>query len=212
MQAFLIVDVQNDFLPGGALVVPHADRVIPVINMLQEVFSCVIASKDWHPPNHMSFASCHKKKPGDIIEIDGREQELWPDHCIQGTYGAEFAPSLNTERIKKVFFKGVDPRIDSYSTFYDNAHLRSTGLSEYLHQLGVVEIYIAGLATDYCVKHTVLDASKLSLKINVILDGCRGIDLKPGDVDRAILEMKAAGAKVLNSSQVLSKGLLASQS
>jgi nicotinamidase/pyrazinamidase len=205
MKALLIVDVQNDFLPGGALAVPHGDQVIPVINALQQIFSCVIATKDWHPPDHISFASHHGKKVGEIIEVEGLKQELWPDHCVQGTRGAQFAPSLRTDKIQRIFFKGVDPLIDSYSTFYDNAHLRSTGLWEYLQSLGVNEIYIAGLATEYCVKYSVLDASKLGLKIHVVLDGCRGIDLKAGNTERAIEEMKAAKAQIINSDQLLAQ-------
>lgn len=203
MKAFLIVDLQNDFLPGGALGVENGDQIVPIINKLQEVFSLVIASKDWHPPNHTSFASTHKRKPGEVITIDGIEQILWPDHCVQGTWGAEFTPLLQTEKITKVFYKGVDPRIDSYSAFYDNKNLRSTGLAEYLRDMAVDEIYIAGLTTDYCVKYSVLDASKLGFKINVILDGCRGIDLKPGNVDAAIHKIQAAGAEVINSSDAL---------
>jgi nicotinamidase/pyrazinamidase len=202
MKGLLIVDVQNDFLPGGALGVPKGDQIIPIINQLQEIFTCVIATKDWHPPNHISFASNHGKRAGEIIEVKGMKQELWPDHCIQGSYGAEFAPALHTEKIRRVFFKGVDPQIDSYSTFYDNAHLRATGLGEYLQTLGVDEIYIAGLATDYCVKYSALDGREMGLKIHVVLDGCRGIDLKEGDIDRAIEEMKAAGVHMVSSDQL----------
>ena len=196
-KALLIVDVQNDFLPGGTLAVPQGDEIIPIINDLQKALSCVLATKDWHPPNHISFASSHGKKPGEIIEVQGIKQELWPDHCIQGMEGAEFAPALRKDKIDQVFFKGINPLIDSYSAFYDNAHIRSTGLRESLDSLNVNEIYIVGLATDYCVKYSVLDAAKLGLNIYVILDGCRGIDLKSGDIERAIEEMKAAGAHLI---------------
>lgn len=197
MKALLIVDVQNDFLPGGALAIPEGDQIIPVINELQNDFDTILATKDWHPPNHISFAKQHGKKPGEIIEVEGRKQELWPDHCVQESQGAEFSPDLRTDKIKKVFYKGTDPKIDSYSTFFDNAHLRSTGLGEYLKENHIDELYIVGLATDYCVKYSVLDGSKLGLKIYVVLDGCRGIDLKPGDIERAIAEMKQAGASII---------------
>lgn len=202
MRALLIVDVQKDFLPGGALAVPHGDEIIPVINALQKKFSRVIATKDWHPRAHISFASTHGKKPKEIIEVRGMRQELWPDHCIQETEGAEFSSDLKTDQIEKVFFKGIDPSIDSYSAFYDNAHLRSTGLGEYLKEQGITEVYIVGLATDYCVKFSVLDACKLGLNIYVIVDGCRGINLKSKDVERALEEIKKAGATLLKSSEI----------
>ncbi len=199
MRALLIVDMQNDFLPGGALAVPEADQIIPVINDLQEKFEVVIATKDWHLPHHCSFAQVHGKAAGENIELEGRSQELWPVHCVQNTPGAEFSPLLKTEKIQKIFYKGVDPAIDSYSTFFDNAHLRRTGLSDYLHQEHIEELFIVGLATDYCVKYSVLDAIELGFSVTVILDGCRGIDMHPGDVQKAILEMRASGAKVIKS-------------
>jgi nicotinamidase/pyrazinamidase len=202
-KVLLIVDIQNDFLPGGALPVPRGEEVIAVINKVQKAFSCILATKDWHPSNHVSFASQHQKKPGDIIEVMGLKQELWPEHCIQGTYGAEFAPTLQTEKIERLFCKGIDPNIDSYSAFFDNAHLRSTGLEFYLRKSGVAEFYIAGLATDFCVKYSVLDAIELGFKVHVIEDGCRGIDLKPGDSKKAIETMQAVGADIIVSSQLM---------
>jgi nicotinamidase/pyrazinamidase len=205
MKALLIIDVQNDFLPGGALAVPKGDEIIPLINKLQNQFSCVVATKDWHPPKHISFASSHGKQVGDMIEVEGRNQELWPDHCIQGTTGAEFPKDLKKEKIEKVVFKGVNPQIDSYSTFFDNARLRSTGLGEYLQSIGVDEIYIAGLATDYCVKFSVLDAKVFGFKIHVVTDACRGIDLNPGDIQRALEDMQAAGADFVTSSILLAQ-------
>ena len=203
MKALLIVDVQNDFLPGGALAVPEGDQIIPVINRLQERFSCIVATKDWHPRNHVGFASFHGKAPGDVIKVHGRKQELWPDHCIQNTPGAEFSPELHTNPIIKVFFKGTNPEIDSYSPFYDNDHKQSTGLGDYFRSLGVEEIYIAGLATDYCIKYGVFDAVTLGFKVYVVIDACRGIDLKPGDVERSIQEMKEAGADIISSASLL---------
>lgn len=190
MHALIIVDVQNDFLPGGALAVKEGDKIIPFINQLQEKFSLVLATKDWHPSRHKSFASVHGKKPGAVIELHGLKQELWPDHCVQYTPGAAFAPDLNIDRIQKIFHKGIDPEIDSYSAFYDNARKRSTGLGEYLKEKGVDEITIVGLATDFCVKYSVLDALKLGFKVHIALKGCRSID----DPIPAIEEMKAAGA------------------
>ena len=200
MNALIIVDLQNDFLPGGALPVPHGDEVIPLANELQQRFALVLATQDWHPPDHGSFAPNHPgKKPGDRIILDGIEQILWPVHCVQNTHGAEFAPSFETSRIAHVFHKGVDPRIDSYSTFFDNAHRRRTGLGEYLKERSIDDIYLLGLALDYCVKYSALDARQLGFNTHIILDGCRGIGLEPGDLERAIDEMRKAGSSLLQS-------------
>ena len=203
MNALIIVDLQNDFLPGGALAVPHGDEVIPVANKLQRRFNLLLATQDWHPPNHGSFATNHPgKKPGDRIMLDGIEQILWPVHCVQNTHGADFAPSFDTSRIAHVFHKGIDPLIDSYSTFFDNAHRRRTGLGEYLKERSINDIYLLGLALDYCVKDSALDARQLGFKTHVIVDGCRGIELEPGDIERALDEMKRAGAVLLKSSDL----------
>jgi nicotinamidase/pyrazinamidase len=203
MNALIIVDLQNDFLPGGALPVPHGDEVIPLTNELQRRFELVLATQDWHPPDHGSFAANHPgKKPGDRIPLDGIEQILWPVHCVQNTPGAEVAPSFDTSRIAHVFQKGVDPRIDSYSTFFDNAHRRSTGLAAYLKERSIKDVYLLGLALDYCIKYSALDARQLGLNTHVILDGCRGIGLDPGDIDRALGEMKQVGAILLQSSDL----------
>jgi nicotinamidase/pyrazinamidase len=200
MNALIIVDLQNDFLPGGALAVPHGDEVIPVVKKLQRRFNLLLATQDWHPPNHGSFATNHPgKKPGDRIMLDGIEQILWPVHCVQNTHGADFARSFDTSRIAHVFHKGIDPLIDSYSTFFDNAHRRRTGLGEYLKERSINDIYLLGLALDYCVKYSALDARQLGFNTHIILDGCRGIGLDPGDLDRAIDEMKRAGAILLQS-------------
>jgi nicotinamidase/pyrazinamidase len=201
MNALIIVDLQNDFLPGGALAVPHGDEVIPVANELQRKFELVLATQDWHPPDHGSFAANYPgKKPGDRIMLDGIEQILWPVHCVQNTHGAEFARSFDASRIAHIFHKGTERNIDSYSTFFDNAHRRHTGLAHYLEKRGIKEIYIMGLALDYCVKYSALDARHLGLNTHVILDGCRGIELEPGDVGRALDEMKRVGAILLKSS------------
>jgi nicotinamidase/pyrazinamidase len=200
MNALIIVDLQNDFLPGGALPVPHGDEVVPIANELQSRFDVVVATKDWHPRNHGSFAANHAgKKPGDRIILDGIEQILWPVHCVQNTHGAEFASSFDTSRIAHVFHKGVERNIDSYSTFFDNAHRRHTGLADYLKKRSIKDIYLLGLALDYCVKYSALDARQLGLTTHVILDGCRGIELESGDIDHALDEMKRAGAIILKS-------------
>lgn len=203
MQALIIVDLQNDFMPGGALPVPNGDDVVSIANRVMSRFELVVASQDWHPPRHSSFASQHPgHKPGDVIQLDGTEQVLWPDHCIQETAGAAFHRDLNTGGINKVFQKGVDPAIDSYSTFFDNAHLRSTGLADFLRARRVDEVCLLGLATDYCVKFSVLDAITEDFRANVIEDGCRGIDLQPGGVSRAFEEMRDAGARILSSEEI----------
>ncbi len=203
MNALIIVDLQNDFLPGGALPVSHGDEVIPLANELQQRFDLVVATKDWHPPDHGSFAANHPdKKLGDRIMLDGMEQILWPVHCVQNTHGAEFASSFDTSRVAHIFHKGIDPMIDSYSTFFDNAHRRHTGLAHYLEKRGIKDIYLMGLALDYCVKYSTLDARQLGLNTHVIVDGCRGIELEPGDIDRALDEMKQADAVLLKSTDL----------
>ncbi len=204
MTALILVDIQNDFIPGGALAVPEGDRIVPVVNRLQPCFNLVVATQDWHPADHGSFASNHTgRSPGEVIELGGLPQILWPAHCVQGTPGAAFVPGLDRQRWDHVFVKGTDPLIDSYSGFYDNGHRQATGLADYLLQRGVTNVWIAGLATDYCVKFTALDAVKLGFKTHLIEDACRGVDLKPDDVPRAIEEMKAAGVEIVLSQEVL---------
>jgi nicotinamidase/pyrazinamidase len=198
--ALILVDLQNDFLHGGALAVPDGDAVIPIANQVQQAFDLIVATQDWHPRDHGSFAANHPgKKIGDVVDLNGLPQILWPMHCVQNTRGAEFSPGLRTDRITKVFRKGTDPGIDSYSTFFDNAHRRSTGLDDYLRGQGVREVAIMGLATDYCVKFSVLDARELGFDVRVIEDGCRGVDLKPPDSADAIEEMRRAGAAIVTS-------------
>jgi nicotinamidase/pyrazinamidase len=203
MNALVVVDAQNDFLPGGALPVPRGDEIIPVVNDLQPQFDLIVATQDWHPRDHGSFAANHAgKKPGDRIMLEGIEQILWPIHCVQNTPGAAFAPGLETNRFARVFQKGVDFKIDSYSAFFDNAHRRATGLGDYLKQRDVTDVYLCGLATDYCVKYSALDACELGLKAHVIVAACRGINLAPGDVDLAIEEMRAAGAAIVQTREL----------
>ncbi|MCX8157868.1 MAG: bifunctional nicotinamidase/pyrazinamidase [Verrucomicrobiae bacterium] len=199
-QALIIVDVQHDFLPGGALPVPEGDQVIPVINQLQPRFELVVATQDWHPPGHGSFASSHPgRRPGEVITLHGLPQVLWPDHCVQGSYGAELARGLETTRIARIFQKGTDPAVDSYSGFFDNGHRHDTGMADYLRQQGVRVVHVAGLATDYCVKYTALDAVRLGFETHLLLPACRGVNLQPGDVERAVEEMRAAGVRILHT-------------
>ena len=205
MNALIIVDLQNDFLPGGTLAVPHGDEVVPLANELQEKFELVLATQDWHPCDHGSFAANHPgKKPGEHIVLDGIEQILWPAHCVQNTYGAEFTTAFDKSRVAHVFHKGTDPMIDSYSTFFDNAHRRHTGLAHYLEKRGIKDIYLMGLALDYCVKYSTVDARELGFNTHVIVDGCRGIELEPGDSARALDEMARAGAILLKSGDIWS--------
>ncbi len=204
MNTLLVVDIQNDFLPGGALAVPEGDRVIPIINRLIDRFDLVLATQDWHPPDHGSFAANHPgHQPGDVIDLNGIPQILWPIHCVQHSAGAAFSAQLRTDRFAKIFQKGIDPEIDSYSTFFDNAKRRATGLGDYLHQRGVREVFICGLATDYCVKYSALDSQDLGLQTHVIEDACRGVNLRPDDSKNAVVEMRAAGASIIDSAKVL---------
>lgn len=204
MKALILVDLQNDFLPGGALAVPAGDEVVEPANRLAVRFPLVVATQDWHPRNHGSFAAVHPgRKPGEVIDLAGLPQVLWPIHCVQGTAGADFAPALARERVHRVFQKGTDETIDSYSGFFDNGHRRSTGLGDFLRGAGVVEIYLLGLATDYCVKATALDARALGFKVNLVGDACRGVDLRPGDCAAAVDTMAAAGVRLTRIDEVL---------
>jgi nicotinamidase/pyrazinamidase len=203
MNAFLVVDVQNDFLPGGALAVPDGDQVIPIVNRLVDCFALVLATQDWHPANHGSFAANHpNRRPGEMIDLNGIRQILWPVHCVQGSPGAAFSAQLRTERFSNVFRKGVDPGIDSYSGFFDNGRKRSTGLAEYLRDRNVDELSICGLATDYCVKFSSFDSIGSGIRTHVIEDACRGVDLKPGDSAAAIAAMRDAGVSIVESTSL----------
>jgi nicotinamidase/pyrazinamidase len=203
VRTLILVDIQNDFLPGGALAVPRGDQVVPVANRLQPRFDLVVATQDWHPPGHGSFASRHPgKKPGDLAELGGLPQVLWPDHCVQGSPGAAFAPGLEMDRVETIFRKGTDRAIDSYSGFFDNGQRKSTGLGDYLKGRGADELFVLGLATDYCVKFTALDARRLGFSVFLVEDGCRGVELESGDVARAVEEMRAAGVQVVRSADL----------
>jgi nicotinamidase/pyrazinamidase len=203
MHALLVVDIQNDFLPNGRLPVPRGDEVVPVANAVMTRFELVVATQDWHPPDHGSFASQHAgKQPGDVIKLNGLEQVLWPDHCIQETPGANFVPGLDTDRFTRVFRKGADSVVDSYSGFFDNGRRHDTGLAEYLREQGVDTVYVLGLALEVCVRATALDACGEGFRTYVIEDGCRAVDLEPGDGARALEELRQAGVTVTTSDAV----------
>jgi nicotinamidase/pyrazinamidase len=176
MNALVLVDIQNDFLPGGALAVPRGDEIIAVANRLQSRFELVVATQDWHPAGHASFASSHPGKAVfDAVMIDGVEQILWPDHCVQGSRGAELAASFNTNRVEAIFRKGTDPAIDSYSAFYDNARRKSTGLEGYLKWKKVDRVFLAGLAADFCVYYSLMDALAIGFGAVLVKDATRAI-------------------------------------
>jgi nicotinamidase/pyrazinamidase len=203
MNALILVDLQHDFMPGGALAVADAVAVVPLANRLMSLFGLVVATQDWHPADHRSFASQHAgRHVGELIQLEGLDQVLWPDHCVQHTPGAEFHAELNRRAIDRVFHKGTDPSIDSYSGFFDNGHRQATGLGDYLRERGVSAVWIMGLATDYCVKFTALDARALGFTTHLIVDGCRGVELQAGDIDRALEELRAAGVRMTHGPEI----------
>jgi nicotinamidase/pyrazinamidase len=200
MKALIVVDVQNDFLPGGALAVPDGDVVVPVINGLMPRYDLVVATQDWHPAEHQSFASHHLgHAPGDVIDLHGVQQILWPDHCVQHSPGASFAAGLDVANFDYVVRKGDDPSIDSYSGFFDNDHQRATGLERILKDHDVDAVDICGLAADYCVKFTALDAANLKFRTTVFTDATRAVNLNEGDYDTAMEEIRTAGGTVTSS-------------
>lgn len=197
MQALILVDIQNDFMPFGALPVAAGDEVVPVANTLAPLFGLVVATQDWHPADHASFAVNHPGASlGDVIDLDGMAQVLWPPHCVQQTPGASFHSALDVGLVTHVVRKGADPRVDSYSGFFDNGRRKATGLESYLRERGVSEVVVVGLATEYCVKYTALDARELGFAVTVVADGCRAVDLVPGDGDAALAEMAKFGCSV----------------
>ena len=203
MKALIIVDMQNDFMPGGALGVAGADRLVPTINALITQFPLVVATLDWHPVDHISFALNHPgKKVGDRIKVGEMEQILWPAHCVRNGEGAELVSSLDRENLASVFYKGTDPKIDSYSAFFDNARRKSTGLSDYLKSRGVTDVYLVGVATEYCVLYSSLDAIDLGFTVHVITDACCPINLDPQDESRAYAAMAAKGVKVITAKEI----------
>lgn len=203
MKALLIVDLQNDFCPGGALAVPDGDEIVPTINKLINVFDIVIQTQDWHPADHSSFASSHEgKDPYDTITVDYGEQVLWPDHCVQGSMGAEFHPDLNPLKTQVIIRKGFRKAIDSYSTFFENDQKTSTGLTGYLKERGITDLYTVGLATDFCVKWSVLDGIDEGFNMYIVEDAVKGIDLN-GSLELAWKEMKEKGVNVTSSQKLL---------
>lgn len=196
--ALILVDLQNDFFPGGSLAVNEGNEILPIIKRLLKCpFDYIIATKDWHPIDHGSFAINHGKQVGDHVLLEGVEQILWPVHCVQDTQGAEFASGWDTSKVQCIFYKGTDKDIDSYSTFFDNGRRKSTGLDKFLKEQGIQYIVIAGLATDYCIKYSVLDAIQLGFDTFVAVDGCRGVNLKSEDSKRALKMMEEAGANLV---------------
>jgi nicotinamidase/pyrazinamidase len=207
MKALILIDLQNDFLPGGALAVPDGDAVVPLANRLQREFELVVLTQDWHPQNHASFAANHPGKAvGQVIDLDGLPQVLWPVHCVQNSRGADFAPGLQIERVSHIVQKGTDPNIDSYSGFFDNGQRKATTLAGFLRARAVRELYLLGLATDYCVKYSALDARQLGFTVSLCVDACRGVNLKPEDSAQALTELEDAGVQLISSQSLARSG------
>ncbi|MBI4082165.1 MAG: bifunctional nicotinamidase/pyrazinamidase [Candidatus Lambdaproteobacteria bacterium] len=197
MRALIVVDVQNDFCPGGALAVPRGDEVVPYINGLRDQFGLVVFTQDWHPRDHASFASNNPgAKVGEVRKLNGSDQVMWPDHCVQQTRGAEFHPALAIRPDDPVFRKGAMRDVDSYSGFLDNDRTHETGLRAYLQRQGVDAVTVVGLAQDYCVKYTALDARRFGLEVTVPRAGTRAVNLRPDDEARAYRELEAAGVRI----------------
>lgn len=194
--ALIVIDVQNDFCPGGALAVPDGDSVVPLINDMMETFASVILTQDWHPSGHSSFASSHPgKSPMEVIPMPYGQQVLWPDHCVQGSDGAAFHPGLRTDPAQLVIRKGFNPDIDSYSAFFENDRKTPTGLEGYLRTRGITHLTMAGLATDFCVNYSALDAAGLGFDVEIALQACRGIDLS-GSLDAALDGLSDSGVRL----------------
>lgn len=203
MKTLIIIDVQNDFMPGGPLEVPQGDIIVPVINKIQRYFDLVVATQDWHPKDHKSFASNHyDAKPFDNIILQERVQTLWPDHCIQGSEGAELKKDLESDLIAAIFRKGMDPEVDSYSAFYDNNHQLSTGLAGYLKDKGVTEIHFCGLAADICVYYSILDSILEGFSAKIIEDASR--PLYPDKFDDVKCELAKLGVHIITSGELIS--------
>ncbi|HJN51082.1 MAG: bifunctional nicotinamidase/pyrazinamidase [Pseudomonadales bacterium] len=202
-KTLVLVDIQNDFVSGGALAVPQGELVVPIANRIMGRFDRIVATQDWHPANHGSFASQYPEgQVGDFIDLNGIQQILWPDHCVQHSEGAAFVAELDMARVERVFQKGTDSGVDSYSGFFDNGHRLATGLDEFLTDAGVTGITVMGLATDYCIKATVLDALQLGYAVDVILEGVRGVEGQTGDAANAIEAMADAGANMVHAADL----------
>lgn len=202
MKALIIVDVQNDFLPGGSLAVPGGDKIIDVINKIQNSFELVVLTQDWHPQDHKSFASNHiNKKPFDVIQLNNMQQTLWPHHCVQGAYGAEFSSLLNTNKAEAIFRKGTNAEIDSYSAFFDNGHLKSTCLADYLRGKKVEQVYLTGLCGDICVFYSAMDSLNEGFKTFIVEDGT--CPLNKEDYIKTNKAFIAKGGEIISSKNVL---------
>ncbi|MFJ2462582.1 bifunctional nicotinamidase/pyrazinamidase [Pseudomonas sp. NPDC087615] len=201
--ALLVIDVQNDFIPGGQLPVPKGDQIVPLINRIAGGFKQIVIAQDWHPKGHVSFASSHPgRQPFDVIKLPYGEQTLWPDHCVQATPGAEFHPELDLSHAQLIIRKGCNPDIDSYSAFLEADRRTTTGLSGYLIERGIDTVYMVGLALDFCVMFSALDARAAGFNTFVVLDACRAIDLD-GSLASAMDRMKGAGVGLIQSTDLL---------
>ncbi len=202
--ALIIVDIQNDFLPGGALAVTDGDKIIPVANQIQSLFEVVFMTQDFHPEDHESFAANHQGKSiGEVIDLHGLDQVLWPVHCVQGTTGTDFSSELELRDSVRVVKKGMNPAVDSYSGFFDNGQKEDTGLNEQLKELGVKSVFVLGLALDYCVKFTALDAKRLGFDTFLISDATRAVNLSPDDGEKALVEMEESGIHIIRSEDLI---------
>lgn len=203
--AFLAVDVQNDFCPGGALAVPDGDAVVPIVNRLASIFQTCVLTQDWHPAGHVSFASAHPgKHPYDPALVNGRDATLWPDHCVQASRGADFNSGLDQRPYRLVVRKGQRPGLDSYSAFFENDGTTVTGLDGYLRGLGIDTVYIAGLALDFCVLYSAIDAARLGYRVSVVRDATRAVDAPAGRAEWALAELRKNGVSLVESMEVLS--------
>lgn len=202
-RVLVIIDVQNDFCPGGSLAVKEGDAVVPLINSIAGSFPLVVATQDWHPQGHVSFASSHKgKKPGDIVTLETGAQALWPDHCVQGSSGAAIHPGLDLRPVRFIVRKGIAAGLDSYSAFYENDRKTPTGLGFLLKGLGVRGVYLTGLATDYCVFYSAMDAADEGFETHVVIDGCRGVDIPAGNIESSIDAMRERGIRITRSEKL----------
>ncbi len=202
-RVLVIIDVQNDFCPGGSLAVKEGDAVVHLINSIAGSFPLVVATQDWHPQGHVSFASSHKgKKPGDIVTLETGAQALWPDHCVQGSSGAAIHPGLDLRPVRFIVRKGIAAGLDSYSAFYENDRKTPTGLGFLLKGLGVRGVYLTGLATDYCVFYSAMDAADEGFETHVVIDGCRGVDIPAGNIESSIDAMRERGIRITRSEKL----------
>jgi len=199
----IVVDLQNDFCPGGALAVPGGDEVVDVANELLAEIPLSVLTQDWHPGGHVSFASSYDRQAYELDDSVDPPRVLWPDHCVAGSPGADFHPALKTERAKLIIRKGFSLNLDSYSAFFENDGITPTGLAGWLSSLGVGSVVVMGLATDYCVKATALDARKLGLEVSIVAEGVRAVNARPGDGDAALKIMEEAGCKIITLREML---------